>query len=120
MVPFIHKHPIRYIYGAKKFESLSVCLSVPNFDPNYLINTRIQIIYGKVCLFGHLSCFGNPVFSFQSQKMSFFFKFKCFRLKTHFCQKIITLTCNIRRGYEICYTNFTSIYFVRNFKILSL
>ena len=40
--------------------------------------------------------------------------FRFIRLKSHFCQKIISLTHTIGRGYEICRTKFTSTKFLKN------
>ena len=51
-----------------------VCLSVINFDPNYLKQSFLT-------------------------KSLVYFKFLCFRLKSHFWQEIITLTRPIRRGF---------------------
>ena len=37
------KNPLTPVYGVKEFVRLSVCLSVTNFDPNYLRTGKTEM-----------------------------------------------------------------------------
>ena len=59
------KNPHTPVYDVKEFVCLSVCPSLTNFDPNYLIFhlTTTKNHLKKVCNFGCHSCFCTPLFS---------------------------------------------------------